>query len=218
MSQEYFDTRLIRDPAESKVWKAIVDHLHQTVLPQNLGTTLDIGCGYGDFSRHIRANRRIALDQGDLKQHQGQGVEFYRCLVSELKKKISSSIEDGIDLAFASNLLEHLSREQGRQFIEDVKALLKPGGLFILLQPNFRFCYRNYFDDYTHETIYTDEGLKGALQAQGFDVTHMKPRYLPFSMRGGLLPKTYWLTKCYLDLGSPILGAQMLAVARKPLS
>ena len=211
MGQEYFETRLKRDPNEQKVWHAIVDHLHKTVLPKRIGTSLDIGCGYGDFSRFIKADRRIALDQGDLGRHQGDGVEFFQCDVTELKTRISG----GVDLAFASNLLEHLERDQGHTFIEEVNELLTPGGLLVLLQPNFRFCYRNYFDDYTHRTIYTDEGLSGMVQSHGLKLLHIKPRYLPFSMRGGLLPKTYSLTRLYLELGSPILGAQMLLVAQK---
>jgi SAM-dependent methyltransferase len=211
MGQEYFETRLKRDPNEKKVWNAIVDHLHRTVLPKKVGVSLDIGCGYGDFSRFIKAERRIALDQGDLSQQQDQGVEFFQCDVAQLKEKISG----GVDLAFASNLLEHLERDQGHTFIEEVKEILNPGGLLVLLQPNFRFCYKNYFDDYTHVTIYTDEGLSGMLQSHGFELMSVKPRYLPFSMRDGLLPKTYGLTRLYLELGSPILGAQMLLVAKK---
>ena len=211
MGQEYFETRLKRDPNETKVWKAIVDHLQSNYFNKTIETSLDLGCGYGDFSRHIQANKRIAIDLEDVSAYQSEKVEFKQCSVSDLRNQLNEQV----DLVFSSNLLEHLSREAGHELFEDIKATLKPNGLLVLLQPNFRFCFRNYFDDYTHQTIYTDQGLSGMVESHGFQLKVVRPRYLPFSMRGNLLPKTYWLTRLYLELGSPILGAQMLVVASK---
>ena len=85
------------------------------------------------------------------------------------------------------------------------------------MQPNFRYCYRNYFDDYTHETIFTDESLCGLLVAKGFEIFHRRARYLPFSLQSRL-PKSYLLTRLYLKLGVPLLAKQMLVVAQKKRS
>lgn len=169
-------------------------------------SSLDLGCGYGDFSRHLKAKQKTAIDLEDLSEYQASDVRFLQSSTSSL-----GDLEiDELDLCFASNLLEHLSKEEGEDLLRWVWSKLRPGGRILLLQPNFRYCYRNYFDDYTHKTIYTDEGLSGFLQSLGFEVEIRKPRYLPFSMRGSLLPKTYFLTRTYLEMGSPLLGAQML--------
>jgi 2-polyprenyl-3-methyl-5-hydroxy-6-metoxy-1,4-benzoquinol methylase len=212
VDSNYHNTRLKRDPKESLVWKAIVDHLHSKVLTQPIRSSLDLGCGYGDFSKHLKAEQKTAIDLEDLSEHQSSNVNF----IQGSALKSLERLDPSFDLCFSSNLIEHLSQDEGHELIHTIWKKLKPGGMLLLLQPNFRFCYRRYFDDYTHKTIYTDEGLSGLLQSQGFHVTIFKPRFLPFSMRGSLLPKTYGLTKLYLDLGSPILGAQMLIGGIKP--
>ena len=54
--------------------------------------------------------------------------------------------------------------------------------------------------------------LRDYLKSKGFRIKFVNPSYLPFSMKG-ILPKTYFLTKLYLELNSPILGKQMLVVS-----
>ncbi len=211
MPSIYHETRLKRDPKESLVWKAIVEHLQSKHIPATIPNSLDIGCGYGDFSRHLRASAKVAIDLEDLSAHQAPDVDFIQGSVLEEV----TSLPQHFDLCFSSNLMEHLTQEEGAHLVESIHQRLAPGGRLLLLQPNFRFCYRRYFDDYTHKTIYTDEGLSGLLQSVGFKIELCKPRFLPFSMRGSLLPKTYTLTRLYLELGSPILGAQMLIGAIK---
>ena len=211
MGDEYFKVRLQRDPAESQVWRAIVEDLQKNYilnLPEN---SLDLGCGYGDFSRHLLAKRKTAVDLGSMQEHQAQDVHFIQGDIFE----ILQHQDQPFDFVFASNLLEHLERDQAQQLLQLLHKRMSTRGQLILIQPNFRFCYRRYFDDYTHRTIFTDESLKGMLQATGFKIIKCKARYLPFSMRGNLLPKSYFLTKLYLALGSPVLGAQMLFVAEK---
>ena len=84
----------------------------------------------------------------------------------------------------------------------------------MFLQPNFRYCAQSYFDDYTHRTIFTDQSLTAWARAAGLEPVVSKPRFLPFSMNSRL-PTTYWLTRLYLALGSPVLGAQLLVVAER---
>ena len=211
MGDEYFKVRLQRDPAESEVWRAIVEDLQKKFMQELPQNSLDLGCGYGDFSRHLRAHRKTAIDLGSMQEFQAPEVHFIQGDIFELLPLQKMPF----DLIFASNLIEHLERDPAQHLLKQLHQQMLRGGKLILIQPNFRFCYRRYFDDYTHRTIYTDESLKGLLKASGFVITHCKERYLPFSMRGNILPKSYFLTKTYLALGSPILGAQMLIVAEK---
>ena len=119
---------------------------------------------------------------------------------------------NSVDLVFASNLVEHLVWEEIDKMIHEVRRILKKSSKLVLIQPNYRLCSSNYFDDYTHRTILSDVSLRDYLKSQGFRINYVNPRYLPFSMQG-ILPKTYFLTKLYLELNSPILGKQMLVVS-----
>ena len=208
--EEYFQARFRFDPGRVKVWRAIVEDLQGRFIPPD-SVVLDLGCGYGDFSNLVRARRRLAVDiSGEMAGFLAPGVEFHKADVRDL-----GFWEPGtIDVVFASNLLEHLGKQDAMKVLEGIWSLLRPGGRLILVQPNFRYCYRNYFDDYTHETIYTDESLCGLLLAKGFEIFYRRARYLPFSLQSRL-PKSYLLTRLYLKLGVPLLAKQMLVVAQK---
>jgi SAM-dependent methyltransferase len=209
--KDYFETRFRFDPGRAKVWRAIVEDLQERFIPQDR-TALDLGCGYGDFINEVRASSKLAVDiNGQAAQYLAPEVVFFPADVS---RDMSFLADESVDICFASNFLEHFSKEAGARILQEIWRILRPKGLVILLQPNFRYCYRNYFDDYTHETIYTDESLCGLLSAKGFRINHRRPRYLPFSLQSRL-PKSYWLTRLYLKLRIPLLAKQMLVVAEK---
>jgi hypothetical protein len=91
---------------------------------------------------------------------------------------------------------------------------LRPGGRLIVVQPNFRLQPRRYFDDYTHKTIFTDNGFRDFLKSEGWTIAHAEPRFMPFSMKSRF-PTAEWLVRLYL--ASPIrpLAGQFLVVAER---
>ena len=91
-----------------------------------------------------------------------------------------------VDFAFASNLFEHLSQGELVRLLDGLRRILSPRGTLNIIQPNFRYAYREYFDDYTHVAVYTDVGLCDLLRANGFDIIDMKPRFLPLSIKSRL--------------------------------
>jgi hypothetical protein len=84
----------------------------------------------------------------------------------------------------ASNILEHFEPGVAASVVDDVGRMLKPGGRFIIIQPNFRYAAKHYFDDYTHRSVFTDVSLPNLLRAHGFAIDRVDPRFLPYSMRG----------------------------------
>ncbi|MBL7962986.1 MAG: class I SAM-dependent methyltransferase [Flavobacteriales bacterium] len=192
------------------VWDALVSHLQRHV-PSD-AAVLDLGAGYCVFINRIKAGERHALDLNPrLAEHCAPGVMPHVGDVSDL-----SMFRDGtLDVVFASNLLEHLDDEPLAATLAEVHRVLRSGGRFIVMQPNFTYAYRNYFDDFTHRRIFTHVSLRDVLRAEGFDVEVIRPRFLPYSMRSSL-PAHPLLVKLYL--WSPIkpFAGQMLLVVRKP--
>lgn len=84
----------------------------------------------------------------------------------------------------------------------------------IILSPNFRYCYRLYFDDYTHKSIITDRSLKDMLLVSGFSIVRMNPKFLPFSTESKL-PTSGMLLRLYLKLPYKPFAGQMLVIAKK---
>ena len=205
----YHEIRFPFDPRRAVVWKAICRYL-QPWIPSEEGL-LELGAGYGEFSRQIEASRKWALEQnGALVKHWGDSVTPLIQSVLE-----PWSLADGsLGTVFASNFLEHFTLEDGAKILDEAKRVLRPGGRMIVVQPNFRLEPRRYFDDYTHRTAYTDNSFRDFLRSRNWKIVHSEPRFVPFSMKSRL-PTADWLVRLYLALPFRPLAGQFLVIAEK---
>ena len=122
--EEYFQARFHFDPGRVKVWRAIVEDLQGRFIPPD-SMVLDLGCGYGDFSNLVKAQKRLAVDiSGEMAGFLAPEVEFHQADVRDLSFLRPSSI----DIVFASNLLEHLAKHEAAGLLEQVGSILRPGG------------------------------------------------------------------------------------------
>ncbi|HZN60425.1 MAG TPA: class I SAM-dependent methyltransferase [Planctomycetota bacterium] len=206
----YRTTRFRFDRHRQGVWRAIAEYLQRYIPPE--GAVLDLGSGYCDFINAVRARRKWAVDLYlDPAEFAAEGVTPVRSDVTDL-----AAVPDGeLDAVFCSNLLEHLSDDKLALTIAGVKSKLRPGGRLLAVQPNFRYCFREYFDDYTHVRVFTHVSLADFLEAHGLVVERVVPRFLPFSMKSRL-PKSELLVRAYLRLPYRPWAKQMLVIAKKP--
>jgi ubiquinone/menaquinone biosynthesis C-methylase UbiE len=209
MIRGYHETRLALDPRRARVWRALWRYFFSKRIGAD-DTVLDLGAGYGDFINAVVARRRIAVDTWPgLADHVAAGVE---ALIGSADQ-LDGLREGSVDYAFASNLFEHLTQDQFRKSLHALARVLSPRGTLSLLQPNYRYAYREYFDDYTHVAIYSHISLADFLEANGWEVLETHPKFLPLTVKSRL-PASDFLIGAYL--ASPIkpLGKQMLLVAR----
>jgi hypothetical protein len=120
---------------------------------------------------------------------------------------------DSVDFAFASNLFEHVPQNVFAETLAQLRARLRRGGTLNILQPNYRYAYREYFDDYTHISVYSHISLADFLTANGFEVLDVKPRFLPLTIKSRL-PVFPLLIAGYLASPVKPMGKQMLLRAR----
>ncbi len=209
MSGDYHGSRLEQDARRGTVWAALWRYFFRSRIAAD-DCVLDLGAGYGDFINHVVARRRIAVDMWPGLVHQAAtGVEVLVGPVNDL-----GPIADGaVNFAFASNLFEHLPQEMFIETLAEIRRTLAPGGTLTILQPNYRYAYREYFDDYTHVAVYSHISLADLLRAHGWDIVEVRPRFLPLTVKSRL-PTWPLLIAAYL--WSPIkpMGKQMLVVAR----
>jgi SAM-dependent methyltransferase len=205
----YHQIRFSYDARRAAPWRAIARYLQQWVDPD--ANLLELGAGYGEFSKSIRAARKWALDNNlALIEHWGVGITP---LIQQALERLPLG-SGSIGTVFASNFFEHFTQEEGREILSEAWRVLRPGGRLIVVQPNFRLEPRRYFDDYTHKTIYTDNGFRDFLLSQGWKIAHIEPRFTPFSMKSRF-PTAEWLVRLYL--ASPVrpLAGQFLVVAER---
>ena len=74
--------------------------------------------------------------------------------------------DDQFDLVISLAVIEHISEVSN--YMAEVCRVLKPGGVLYLTTPNFRFCYKSFYDDPTHVKPYTDISIKRLLDLWGF--------------------------------------------------
>ena len=205
----YHDSRLAFDAKRQTVWDALWRYHFRHIVPRD-GCVLDLGCGYGDFINAVEAKRRIALDcWNGFPAHLAPGVEPIVSSVTNL-----GAIDAGsVDFAFASNLFEHVSQADFATTLEALRSKLSRRGTLAILQPNWRYAYREYFDDYTHVAVYSHVSLADFLRAHGWEVIEVKPRFLPLTVKSRL-PVWRPLIGLYLKLPFKPLGKQMLIRAR----
>jgi SAM-dependent methyltransferase len=209
MNQDYQKSRFTADPRRDVLWQTLWRAFFRYRVAPN-ACVLDLGSGYGQFVNNVTAGRRIAIDSWPgFVTHLAPGVEAIIGDVTDL-----STIEDGaVDFAFAGNLFEHLTQPQLASTLFALSKKLAPAGTLVILQPNYRYAFREYFDDYNHVAVWSHVSLADFLVANGFEIVELRPRFLPLTITSRL-PVWPFLIRAYLALPIKPLGKQMLVVAR----
>lgn len=205
----YHQTRFSHVPGREQVWRVICRYLERYLPPR--AAILDLGAGYCSFINQVRAAEKHALDVfPGFVAHAAPDVRTHVGPCWDLR-----AFSDGqLDVVFSSNLLEHLSRTEAHDTLSEVRRVLKPGGRFVIIQPNFRYCAREYFDDYTHQFVFSHVSLADLLASEGFRVDVVVPRFMPLTLKSRL-PHWPWAVALYLRLPVRPLAKQMLLVATR---
>lgn len=196
-----------------EMWNILCTNFFQSYIPKN-SHVLEIGAGYCEFINNIQAQQKTALDiNPDVKLYATQGVK-----VTLNSTTLMESIPDeSIDVVFASNLFEHLTRDEITSTFREVYRVLTSDGRFMVLQPNIRFCARDYWMFFDHITPIDDRAFVEALEINGFETITVIDRFLPYTTKSRL-PKSLFLIRMYLHLKFAwrFFGQQSFILSRKP--
>lgn len=195
------------------VWSEIARFVHERMgQPQ---CVLDPAGGRGEFIEAVPATERWLIDAVE----QGDDLDpTIRTIIDDVQNvQLPADYFDGI---FVSNFLEHLGSQEGiADFLGQMYRSSQGGGRIAVMGPNFRYCFREYFDCADHVVALTHVAVAEHLHAAGFAIKSVVPRFLPYSFRG-LLPPSAKLTRRYLrtPVAWRVLGKQFLVLAEKPKS
>jgi SAM-dependent methyltransferase len=200
--------------SKDAVWRVLCQHFFQRYIsPSDI--VVDVGTGFGEFLRHIRCARRIAVDIEPLSGRAlPEGTEEIIVPSHQLATRIPPS---SVDVVFCSNFFEHLpDKSTFVATLSAIHAILKPGGRLLALQPNIRLVGGAYWDFVDHHLPLTDRTLTEASESVGFEVVEVIPRFLPYTTRSAF-PQSPWLVRLYLLARPawPLFGGQTWFVARK---
>lgn len=214
MKDNYFEIRLGHQARRSHVWRVLAPFI-QTRYMSNCESIIDLGAGQCFFANNVTDCDIWAVDANP------EFVQLANSNVTTLVTDcltLAAKVQRKFDGAFASNFFEHLEKADVSKVLEQLSDILIPGGLLVVMQPNFKTRPRQYFDDYTHLSIWTDISLSDQLRSLGWRVIKVHPRFLPLTVKTRLsLPLPRILMQIYLHFPFKFLGGQMLIVAKRNL-
>ena len=195
------------------LWRALcAGFFDRYVRPDD--TVLDLAAGGCEFINAVSAGTRIAVDVNPAVRE--AAADWVTTIVASADR-LTGVPDASVDVVFASNFFEHVDRETILAVMTEGRRVLRPGGRFLVLQPNIRFCARDYWMFFDHVTPIDDRALVEAFRLAGLEVTTVVPRFLPYTTKGRLPPSPL-LVRAYLAFPPAwrLLGKQSFLVAERP--
>jgi ubiquinone/menaquinone biosynthesis C-methylase UbiE len=198
-----------------KLWKVLVDDFLQKYINDD-DCVLDVGGGLCSFINNVRCRNKYVVDLNpDLKKYAHENV----IAIQESADNISTISDESMDVVFVSNFLEHLKdREELERVILEISRILRKEGKLLIIQPNIKYAFKEYWDFPDHYIPISDKSLSELLTMHDFQIKSCYPRFLPWSPKSSKLSRFIFLLKIYLRV--PILwrlfGKQLFLEAQKP--
>ena len=137
---------------------ALLMKLNNLKFPES-GVLLDLGCGDRYLERPVSE----------------KGIEYLGLDIDTIDfEKDKFSIEQSsVDIVVCLAVLEHL--KDPSLVMSEIYRCLKPGGAVYLSTPNFRYDFKNFYNDPTHVRPYTPHGAEVMLKLYGFECVKTFP-------------------------------------------
>jgi len=125
---------------------------------------LDIGCCTGKALKLFKEFEDFDLYGVDIRDEEVGGIKFAEC---NIESEPIPFPDNTFDFVYSKSVLEHVVNTDN--FVSEAKRVLKPGGVFIGLTPDWESQMSNFWDDYTHVKPFTRKGLRDCLRIHDFD-------------------------------------------------
>jgi len=205
------------------------DYMYQIFLPTNkLARILDMGCGAGAFvyylqNRGFKHIEGIDISDEQIKTGRKLGIENIHLgnIIDWIEER-----KDQYDLIIARDVLEHFSKQEVFDILEQSYKSLKNNGKMMIQVPNGEGIWHEkiFYGDFTHETIFSEDSIRQIFLYAGFSKVSSYPLEFPSGKVKSWLRKIAWRCMVYHQRfrrwiatgnGSGILTPNLLAIAEK---
>jgi len=154
-----------------------ISNFHRVMLPNifrslgiyNNSKIVEIGAAHGHCAISLWEGgyqniRIVDIDTYNFDYFKSAyGFECFQCDVSKEAIPFSS---ESIRVVLNAHLIEHLSTPE--YFLSESFRIIEPGGIFILVTPDWRRQYKTFYRDPTHLRPYDKESIARLLRLSGF--------------------------------------------------
>ncbi len=181
-------------------WIEVCRYIEHVFKEKIKGTVVDVAAGYCEFINNIHihgSEKRYAIDLNpDISRYARDNVNTIVSGIGDIKSNFE---KNSVDVFWMSNFLEHISKEDIRKLLQDEYALLKPGGIVLILTPNIRYVGGKYWDFFDHITPITEMCIIEEAETIGFRKGKVIKKFLPFTTKS-CLPQAQWIVRLYCML------------------
>ena len=134
---------------------------------------LELGCGHGALLHFARRDgymhaRGVDTSPEQVAAADTLGVDDVE--QGDLMQSLLDAADASLDVVVAFDVIEHLSKRELLDLVDQVHRVLRPGGRWIIHVPNGEspMFGRVRYGDFTHELAFTRESIAQLLLASGF--------------------------------------------------
>ena len=167
----YFETIYFKDEYGEKAYpQKLCTYIAQKYYSGNGKISgkkiLDIGSGKGN---HLVGFARLGLTAHgvDKRAEQIEALTQFEIVSCDIESEPLPYTDACFDFVFSKSVLEHVVNTDN--FLQETLRVLKPGGVAVLMTPDWRSQQAFFWDDYTHVKPFTRKSLQNAMKITGFE-------------------------------------------------
>lgn len=170
----YLETIYFRsETRETDYPQRLCDHVVQTWFSADGGPQgkrlLDIGSGKGN---HLIGFARNGIEPAGIDKRPeciGALADF-DIRACDIESEAFPYQNSTFDFVFSKSVIEHVVNTDN--FLSEALRVLRPGGVAVIMTPDWRSQMNYFWDDYTHVKPFTRKSLQNAMLINGFDDVH----------------------------------------------
>jgi 2-polyprenyl-3-methyl-5-hydroxy-6-metoxy-1,4-benzoquinol methylase len=205
--------------------------VHRHFPGDKAAAILDLGCGHGALiyvARQMGYRNVEGVDGSPEQVAAAERLGIEGVCLGDARKTLAEQADGSLDAVVCFDLIEHFTKDELIELLDEVYRVLKPGGRWIIHTPNAEspFGNRMFFWDFTHELAFTRTSLAQLLLSSGFrEVNCYEDRPVPHGLKSAVRRLLWYgirgLLRFYLavetgDMGrNAIFSQNLLAVAVK---
>ena len=150
---KYFENEFEDSKRVFQTFKSLFNFLDLNYLHSKI-KLLDIGSGNGSFVEICKENNIDAI-----------GIDGSKQKINFENDKLDFK-DETFEVVTLISVIEHI--QEPSNILREVYRILKKKGVIVIVTPNFRYSYKNFYDDPTHLRPYTEKSIIKLMQLYGF--------------------------------------------------